>query len=110
MRELAKAHSAAVGFDHAAYVTVGGAVVRKHEIEYLAPALEGDELQLITWIESWTAVAHRRARQPSWTYFPAVTLPELSWEEDVQNPPLVCLGSFSASRNSQRTLFATGTA
>lgn len=61
VQEVAKAHSAAVGFDHAAYVAVGGVfVVRKHEIEYLAPALEGDELRLITWIESWTAVTSER--------------------------------------------------
>ena len=64
VQEAAKAHSASVGFDHAAYVRVGGVfVVRKHEIEYLSSALSGDDLELITWIEGWTAVtSDRRTR------------------------------------------------
>lgn len=64
MQEVAKAHSAAVGWDHAAYVRLGGVfVVRKHEIEHLASALEGDSLQLVTWIEGWTAAtSDRRTR------------------------------------------------
>ncbi|MBK7397779.1 MAG: acyl-CoA thioesterase [Myxococcales bacterium] len=61
VQDVAKAHSESVGWDHAAYVKLGGVfVVTKHEIEYLAPAMNGDELQLITWIESWTAVTSER--------------------------------------------------
>ena len=42
--------SAALGFDHARYCEVGGTfVVRRHEIDYLASALAGDELVLYTW-------------------------------------------------------------
>jgi acyl-CoA thioester hydrolase len=38
-------------------------VVRRHEIEYLTSALEGDEVELVTWIESWTAATSvRRTR------------------------------------------------
>ncbi len=61
VQDVAKAHSESVGWDHAAYVKLGGVfVVRKHEIEYLASAKDGDELQLVTWIESWTAVTSER--------------------------------------------------
>lgn len=56
IQEVAKAHSAAVGLDHAAYIGLGAVfVVRRHEIEYLAPAYGGDDVRLITWIEKWTA-------------------------------------------------------
>lgn len=35
-------------------------VVRKHEIEYLKPAFEGDLLQVITWVDEFTQVSSRR--------------------------------------------------
>ncbi len=35
-------------------------VVRKHEIEYLKPAFEGDTLSIKTWIDEFTAVSSRR--------------------------------------------------
>lgn len=35
-------------------------VVRKHEIEYLSPAFENDELQLITWVEKMEGLSSFR--------------------------------------------------
>jgi acyl-CoA thioester hydrolase len=59
--EIARAHSAAVGWDHAAYVRHGAVfVVRKHEIEYLAPTYAGEALTVTTWIESWSAATSVR--------------------------------------------------
>jgi acyl-CoA thioester hydrolase len=62
--EAARAHSEAVGWDHAAYLRIGAVfVVRKHEIEYLAPTYAGEALSVITWIEGWSAATSvRRTR------------------------------------------------
>jgi acyl-CoA thioester hydrolase len=61
IQEVAKAHSAAVGLDHAAYLRLGAVfVVRRHEVEYLAPAYAGDEVRLETWIEKWSAATSER--------------------------------------------------
>ncbi|HET9754720.1 MAG TPA: thioesterase family protein [Myxococcales bacterium] len=49
VQEAALAHSTALGFPESAYVARGQAwVVRRHEIEYLRPALEGDVLRVET--------------------------------------------------------------
>jgi acyl-CoA thioester hydrolase len=43
----------AVGLDVAAYRALGAVFfVRRHEIDYLRPALRGDKLLLRTWIDS----------------------------------------------------------
>ncbi len=48
--EAAIAHSTALGYDVPKYKEIGGIfVVRRHEIDYHAPALLGDELRLFTW-------------------------------------------------------------
>jgi acyl-CoA thioester hydrolase len=62
--DAARAHSRAVGLDHAAYLRIGGVfVVRRHEVDYLAPAFEGEPLTATTWIESWgAATSTRRTR------------------------------------------------
>lgn len=64
VQQIAIAHSSAVGWTHARYVAAGNVfVVRRHEIEYLASALEGDEIELVTWIASWSAATSvRRTR------------------------------------------------
>jgi len=64
VQEAAKEHSRAVGWDHAAYVQLGAVfVVRRHEIEYLAPTYAGEELLITTWIEGWSAATSvRRTR------------------------------------------------
>ena len=62
--DAARAHSRAVGLDHAAYLGLGAVfVVRRHEIDYLAPAFEGEALVTRTFIASWgAAVSERRTR------------------------------------------------
>lgn len=61
VQEVAIAHSAAVGWTPAAYLASGSVfVVRRHEIEYLASAVEGDEVELITWVESFSVASSVR--------------------------------------------------
>ena len=53
VNEVATAHSADVGLDLPAYREIGLLwVVRRHDIEYLAPAFAGQEVEASTWIES----------------------------------------------------------
>ena len=64
IQEVAKAHSRALGWDHEAYVRLGAVfVVRRHEIDYLAPVYAGDEIRLTTWIKSWSAATCVRATE-----------------------------------------------
>ncbi len=57
----ALAHSAAQGWPAEAYLTLGaGFVVRAHRIEYLRPALEGDELIVRTWVSRFRRVTSLR--------------------------------------------------
>ncbi len=59
--DIAREHSRAVGYHAGTYREIGGVfVVRRHEIDYLRPALEADELQLETWIESWKGASSLR--------------------------------------------------
>ena len=64
VQEVAIAHSAAVGWTPAAYLASSSVfVVRRHEIDYVASAVEGDEIELITWVESFSTVSSvRRTR------------------------------------------------
>ncbi|MGZ6123398.1 MAG: acyl-CoA thioesterase [Myxococcales bacterium] len=49
VQDAALAHSTALGFPEAAYLSRGQAwVVRKHEIEYLRPSIAGDRLRIET--------------------------------------------------------------
>src|SRR4051812_30472599 len=53
IQDVAVAHSAAVGLSFAAYRSMGGVFfIRRHEIDYLRPALRGDRLEVRTWIDS----------------------------------------------------------
>jgi acyl-CoA thioester hydrolase len=53
VQEAALAHSTALGFPETAYLERGQAwVVRKHEIEYLRPAVLGDRLRIETRVAS----------------------------------------------------------
>lgn len=61
IQEVAEAHSASVGWDHAAYVALGAVfVVRRHEIDYRAPAIAGDRVALVTWAGVWRAASAQR--------------------------------------------------
>ena len=53
MIEAATRHSESVGFGYEKCRELGGTwVARSHRIEYKKPAMEGDELEMQTWIES----------------------------------------------------------
>ena len=53
VQDVAIAHSAAVGLDYDAYKKMGGVFfIRRHEIDYLRPALRGDKLEVRTWVDS----------------------------------------------------------
>ena len=64
VQEAALAHSTAVGLDQAAYLARGEVwVVRSHQIEYLRPALEGEQLHVETRVVSMAAAnSVRRTR------------------------------------------------
>lgn len=50
MNRAAIAHAESLGWDYQAFVGAGGCfVVRRHELEYLAPALPGEALIALTW-------------------------------------------------------------
>jgi acyl-CoA thioester hydrolase len=53
VNETAIAHSRAVGLGPDVYLAMQVVwVVRRHDIEYLLPALEGEELTALTWVET----------------------------------------------------------
>ena len=59
--DVAIAHSEAVGWAHPRYLEHGAVfVVRRHEIDYLAAAMEGDRVQLTTHVEGWSAATSVR--------------------------------------------------
>src|SRR3954471_19937477 len=59
--EAALAHSTARGLDEAAYVSRGqGWVVRRHEIDYLRAAFDGDELTVETRVATVLAASSTR--------------------------------------------------
>jgi acyl-CoA thioester hydrolase len=61
VQEAAIDHSRAVGLGVAEYLARGTAfVVRRHEIEYLRPALVGDEIDVSTWVASLGAATSER--------------------------------------------------
>jgi len=61
VQDVAMAHSAAVGRDVDAYRRLGAFfIIRRHEIDYLRPALRGDALQVRTWVDSVMAAKCER--------------------------------------------------
>jgi acyl-CoA thioester hydrolase len=61
VQDIAVAHSDAVGWDFAAYQREGSVfVVRRHEVEYLRPALLEDTLELRTFIVDWRGASSWR--------------------------------------------------
>jgi acyl-CoA thioester hydrolase len=52
--DVAIAHSVAMGWDHVRYRAFGASfVVRRHELDYLAPVVEGETLSAETWVDTW---------------------------------------------------------
>ncbi len=61
MQAAALAHSAARGWTPQRYLELGmGWVARRHTIEYLRPAFDGDEIVVRTWVIDMTRVASTR--------------------------------------------------
>ncbi len=59
--EVALAHSAAVGWDNAAYRRLGAIwVVRRHEVDYLSSVLPEQRVAVTTWVESVKGVSSVR--------------------------------------------------
>ncbi len=52
--DVAMAHSRAKGWDHPQYRERGAVfVVRRHELDYVLPVVEGEQLVATTWVDSW---------------------------------------------------------
>ena len=62
LENVAWDHSVALGMRHEDYTRLGhGMVVRRHELDYVAPALLGDRVLLATWIVGLDRLSlHRR--------------------------------------------------
>ena len=61
MQDAAVAHSAAQGWPSKRYYELGaGWVARSHKIEYLSPALPGDEVIVRTWVSSFDKIRSLR--------------------------------------------------
>ena len=53
VQEVAITHSSALGWDGAAYQRLGASwVVRRHEIDYVVPVLEGEQVIVTTWVDA----------------------------------------------------------
>ena len=64
IQDAAVAHSHALGLDFEAYRRLGAIfVIRRHEIDYLRPALRGDPLVVRTWIDSAAAAKCERVTE-----------------------------------------------
>jgi acyl-CoA thioester hydrolase len=64
IQDAAIAHSVAVGFSLESYLRVGAFfVIRRNEVDYLRPALRGEELKVRTWIASAAAAKCERATE-----------------------------------------------
>jgi acyl-CoA thioester hydrolase len=61
IQDVAMAHSASVGFAFEDYKRLGAFfMVRRHEVEYLRPAYEGDKILLRTHVATWKGASSRR--------------------------------------------------
>lgn len=61
MQDAAAAHSAVQGWPGSRYFALGaGWVARSHKIEYLSPALPGDEIVVRTWIATFERIRSLR--------------------------------------------------
>ena len=62
--EAATAHSAARGWGHPEYRKLGSVfIVRRHELDYLAPVLRGEHVIAETWVASWKGASCVRATE-----------------------------------------------
>ncbi len=62
--EAATAHSVARGWGHPEYRALGSVfIVRRHELDYLAPVLRGEQVIAETWVSSWRGASCVRATE-----------------------------------------------
>ncbi|MDR1924219.1 MAG: acyl-CoA thioesterase [Planctomycetaceae bacterium] len=61
LNDAAVEHSRANGWYAERYIELGSNwFARRHTIDYLAPAAEGDEIEIQTWISDWQAIKSTR--------------------------------------------------
>jgi len=54
IQDVAMAHSVANGWDFPAYQAFGAVfVVRRHEVDYIAPIVAGQTIVATTWVDGW---------------------------------------------------------
>ena len=64
MQDIAILHSTHQGGNTEKYLELGSSwVVRTHQIEYLAPAFSGDEIEALTWVSDMRRVSSLRKYQ-----------------------------------------------
>lgn len=64
VQDAARMHSLHVGYGWEHYHSLGAAfVIRRHEIDYLRPAVAGETLEVTTWIDSHTRVSALRVTE-----------------------------------------------
>ena len=64
IQDVAVAHSEQMGLALADYQSLGAVfVIRRHEIDYLRAAMEGDRLEVRTWIDSARSASCVRATE-----------------------------------------------
>jgi acyl-CoA thioester hydrolase len=64
--EVAMAHSRSLGWDHPEYRALGAVfVVRRHELDYMAPVTCGQILVGETWVEDWRQASCTRRTELS---------------------------------------------
>ena len=60
MQDVAVMHSEAVGGTHAMHAAGASWFIRSHRIEYLAPAVAGDRVRIITWVANFRRIRSLR--------------------------------------------------
>ncbi len=60
MQDVAVLHSDSVGCTAATVAAGHTWVVRSHHVEYLRPAFDGDQIEIVTWIADFRRVRSRR--------------------------------------------------
>lgn len=62
--DAATSHSAAQGWGHPEYRALGSVfIVRRHELDYLAPVLRGQQVVAETWVATWKGASCVRATE-----------------------------------------------
>ena len=60
-QEAARTHSEAVGWSKERYQSTGSFfLIRRHEFDYLRPAMENDLIKIVTWVDEWRPASATR--------------------------------------------------